>query len=383
MRETREWRFEGFAGLVRYVESLDEDRHYFRDVLDFDEVWTSSAADERDHGQRSAAFRAGRCVVVCSEPLRSDGPAGRYLALHPEGIGAIAIAVDDAQAAMADLEARGATPISDLRTTGVPGGEVRDFTITSPLPDVGFWFVERRSDGLGFPGVSLRSKAPNRGNPFRFQCFDHVTLNHQTMAPALLWFQHVLGLEPYWKVDFHTRDELPERSGSGLRSVVMWDPVSGIKFANNEPLRPDFHASQVAIFCAQQRGSGVQHVALLTSDLLRSVRELGKRGVRFVETPRSYYERLSAHLRRSGIDEIDEGIADLEELHVLVDGNGHRSYLLQIFMEDAARFSGDPKKSPFFFELIQRKGDTGFGAGNFRMLFEGVERTQRHGLQSR
>ena len=131
------------------------------------------------------------------------------------------------------------------------------------------------------------------------------------------------------------------------------------------------------IFCDDQRGNGIQHAALQVDNIVDAVKNLRDRGVRFVHTPSPYYDNIHGHLDRTGVMEIEESVEDLRENEILVDGSGPRSYLLQIFMEDATRFQGDAKRSPFFFELIERKGCPGFGSGNFRALFEGVELTQK------
>jgi 4-hydroxyphenylpyruvate dioxygenase len=224
--------------------------------------------------------------------------------------------------------------------------------------------------------------APRGGkNIFGFTHIDHVTSNFQTMKPALLWLEHVLGFEPLWEVEFHTEDVAgyAHREGSGLRSKVMWDPRSSIKFANNEPYRPWFKRSQVNVFHEEHRGDGVQHVALGTRDIVAVVRGLRERGVVFMPTPGKYYDSLPERLRQHGIDSIEEDLQTLRELEILVDGAGPGRYLLQIFLKDSAGLYGSPEAGPFFYEIIQRKGDEGFGAGNFRALFESIEREQTTG----
>jgi 4-hydroxyphenylpyruvate dioxygenase len=200
------------------------------------------------------------------------------------------------------------------------------------------------------------------------------------MQPALLWLEHVLGFERLWEVEFHTRDvaKYEVRDGSGLRSKVMWDPNTGIKFANNEPYRPAFKRSQINMFHEEHRGDGVQHVALSTGDIVRTVRLLRERGVELMPTPHTYYEMLPHRLEELGIGAIDEDLRTLSELGILVDGSGPNAYLLQIFLKDSAGLYHQPDAGPFFFEIIQRKGDQGFGAGNFRALFESIEREQAH-----
>jgi 4-hydroxyphenylpyruvate dioxygenase len=221
-------------------------------------------------------------------------------------------------------------------------------------------------------------------NAFGFGRIDHITSNFQTMKPALLWMEQVLGLEEFWEVEFHTKDAAEARRaaiqalhGSGLRSIVMRDARSGVKLANNEPWRPAFESSQIALFHEDNRGDGVQHAALTVQDILSAVRGMRARGVEFMPTPGTYYDALPDRIHASGIGMIDEDISELRELEVLVDGSGPRSYLLQIFLRDAAGLYHEPEAGPFFFEVIQRKGDQGFGAGNFRALFESIEREQQ------
>jgi len=203
--------------------------------------------------------------------------------------------------------------------------------------------------------------------------------NFQTMKPALLWMEHVLGFEQLWEVAFHTQDvasEAKREHGSGLKSVVMWDPASSVKFANNEPFRPFFKESQINLFGEDNRGDGIQHSALSVGEIVGAVRGLRAAGVEFMPTPGSYFDVLPERLQAIGVGSVDESLDVLRELEILVDGGKPRQYLLQIFLKEAAGLYHDPEAGPFFFEIIQRKGDQGFGAGNFRALFEAIEREQ-------
>jgi 4-hydroxyphenylpyruvate dioxygenase len=256
------------------------------------------------------------------------------------------------------------------------------FSITTPFGDTTFRFMERRGYRNLFPGFIATPAAAGAGNRFGFERIDHLTSNFQTMKPALLWMQHVLGLEQLWEIAFHTNDvaagptQTRREHGSGLKSVVMWDPASHVKFANNEPFRPFFKESQINIFAEDNRGDGVQHSALAVIDIVGAVRGLRARGVEFMATPGAYYDVLPERLRRIGVGRIDESIDVLRELEILVDGSAEHAYLLQIFLKEAAGREHDREAGPFFFEIIQRKGDQGFGAGNFRALFEAIERDQ-------
>jgi 4-hydroxyphenylpyruvate dioxygenase len=363
-------------GIHWYVHDLERSRRFYVDRLDFAEAWRSSPELERAGRQRSAAFVAGDFAVVCSAPLEPTSRAGRFLAKHPDGVGTLIFEVEDAERAFALLEERGGTPIDEIQTFTDDGGTLRQFSITTPFGDCTFRFRERRGYRALYPGAEAVAHAAS--NRYGFQHIDHVTSNFQTMKPALLWMEHVLGLEQLWQVEFHTVDVDPNRTtGSGLKSIVMWDPGSGIKFANNEPARPFFKASQINIFNEELRGDGVQHVALAISDIVGGVRGLRAAGVSFMPTPGSYYDMLPERLVKNKIGAIDEDHAILRDLGILVDGDHHHAYMLQIFLKEAAGLYGDASAGPFFYEIIQRKGDRGFGAGNFRALFESIEREQQ------
>jgi 4-hydroxyphenylpyruvate dioxygenase len=359
-----------------YVRDLERSRRFYVGMFDFAETWRSGPELEAAGKQRSICFSAGTINVLCSQPIGEGGRAWRFLKKHPDGVGTLVFEVEDAERAFRLLEERGGTPIDDIQTFTDDGGTLRQFSITTPFGDCTFRFVERKGYRALYPGaVAVPATGPS--NRFGFEHIDHVTSNFQTMKPALLWMEHVLGLEPMWKVEFHTSDARPGRTtGSGLKSIVMWDPASGVKFANNEPARPFFKASQINIFNEELRGDGIQHVAITVGDILSAVRGLRERKVSFMPTPASYYEMLPERIQTSGIGRIDEDIATLHELEVLVDGDHDHAYMLQIFLKEAAGLYGDPDAGPFFYEIIQRKGDRGFGAGNFRALFESIEREQ-------
>jgi 4-hydroxyphenylpyruvate dioxygenase len=376
-------------GLVRvealhyYVHDLARSRRFYLDRMDFAETARSSPALEQAGRQRSAAFEAGQVRIVCSQPLGDGGRAFRFLRKHPDGVGSVVFEVEDADRCFRLLEERGGTPVTDVEEHRDDGGTLRTFVLTTPLGDTTFRFVERRGFLGLYPGMDRLASPEGGRNAFGFGHVDHLTSNFQTMKPALLWMEHVLGLEEFWEVQFHTKDAAEARRaavqaqrGSGLRSVVMRDARSGVKFANNEPWRPAFKSSQINLFNEDHRGDGIQHAALTVTDILGAVRGLRARGVEFMPTPKAYYEALPERVRATGIGRIDEDPARLEELQILVDGAGPGSYLLQIFLRDSAGLYHDPEAGPFFFEIIQRKGDQGFGAGNFRALFESIEREQ-------
>jgi len=365
-------------GIHYYVRDLERSRKFYRDLLDFSETWRSARELETSGGQRSACFEAGDVRVVCSSPLGTTGRAARFLAKHPDGVGTLVFEVEDIERIFRLIEERGGTMLDDIQTFHDDGGTLRQFAITTPFGDTTFRFRQRDGYQSLYPGaVAVTEPEGQRSNKFGFDQMDHVTSNFQTMKPMLLWLEHVLGFEQMWEVAFHTSDVTPERkTGSGLKSIVMWDPASNTKFANNEPARPFFKSSQINIFNEELRGDGVQHVALTVKDIIPAVRDLRAAGVSFMPTPGSYYDMLPARIEKSGIKTIDEDLATLRDLQILIDGDHHHAYMLQIFLKESAGLYADPSAGPFFYEIIQRKGDRGFGAGNFRALFESIEREQ-------
>jgi 4-hydroxyphenylpyruvate dioxygenase len=363
-------------GIHYYVHDLERSRRFYIDKLDFAETWRSSPDLEKAGKQKAACFEAGNVRVVCSSPVGEGGRAARFLGKHPDGVGTLIFEVADIEKTFRLLEQRGGTPICDIETFEEGGGKLRQFSITTAFGDTTFRFRQRDGFKPLWPGA-----VPHQGggkNKFGFEEIDHTTANFQTMKPMLLWMEHVMGFEQMWEVAFHTVDVDPNRkTGSGLKSIVMWDPESNVKFANNEPARPFFKASQINIFNEELRGDGVQHVAMTVKDILTAVRQLRSNGVTFMPTPGTYYDALPERIEKSGIKKIDEDINILRELEVLIDGDHHHAYMLQIFLKESAGLYGDTKAGPFFYEIIQRKGDRGFGAGNFRALFESIERDQR------
>jgi 4-hydroxyphenylpyruvate dioxygenase len=361
-----------------YVRDLERSRRFYTELMDFAEIGGSDEELTKAGRQKSLAFMAANAVVVCIEPRGEGGRAWRWLRTHPDGVGTLNFEVEDVEKAFRLLEQRGGTPIDDVRGfKDERGNSIALFSITTPFGDTTFRFIQRDGYRALFPGFETYDEPRGGRNRIGFVGYDHTTSNFPTLAPAILWLERVMGFERYWEIEFHTTDVVPDQSrGSGLRSIVMWDPGSGVKFANNEPWRPFFRSSQINIFCEELRGAGVQHLALTVEDIIHCVRQLRERGIEFMPTPGTYYDALPERLEKMGVGSIDEDIEVLRDLEILVDGDGPGSYLLQIFLKESSGLYGESEAGPFFYEIIQRKGDQGFGAGNFRALFESIERAQ-------
>ena len=387
-------------GLIGYdsfhfvVENLERSRAFYTQRLDFKEVARASDDLVQRSGQQSVVFGAGDVRVCVSSALNQVSKAARYLKRHPSGVMSLSFRVHDLDRTMAFLDKRGGTFLADpIEAKDERGGRYRSVEIATPLGDVAFRFVERTDFRAFAPsfvdsgvavasGAAAGSNGARPENVFGISAIDHVTSNGLTMQPIIAWYRDVLGFEPFWEISFHTKDVAGERaSGSGLRSMVMWDPESGVKFATNEPLRPFYRDSQITKFVDDNLGNGVQHIAFAVTNILWSVEELQRRGVEFMKTHPAYYRDLPDRLAKLGITNVKEELRELERLQILVDGASDK-YMLQIFMREAAALHDDQRAGPFFYEIIQRAGDPGFGYGNFRALFESIERAQKNATQA-
>jgi 4-hydroxyphenylpyruvate dioxygenase len=372
----------GYDSYTFVVENIERSRAFYTSKFDFCEVARASRALCERGGEVSSIFAAGEARVEVVAPLSQSSVAARYLRRHPAGVAVLSFRVASVEQTRAVLAERGATFLGDdVDVRDGRGGRYRAFGIATPLGDVNFRFVERSDFQAFAPGVDTIAE-PGQRNRFGFERVDHVTSNARTMKPILDWYRDVLGMEEFWNIAFHTEDVAPGRAGgTGLRSIVMWEPESGIKFASNEPLAPSFESSQIARFVYDNHGPGIQHIAFSVPEIIPTVTELRRLGVDFLSTPGAYYRGLPERLQRLNIRNLAQDPAVLEQLEILVDGADNK-YMLQIFLREAAGLYDDERAGPFFYEIIQRAGDQGFGYGNFRALFESIEREQRRDASS-
>lgn len=359
------------------VTDLQRSVAFYAQRFGFQPRFQSGAAAVERTGQQSVVLQMGRNWLQLSQPVREFCDAGRFLKAHPEGALALGFEVSDIRHAFNTLLKRDGTPLDDIRT--VDG--VSFFDLGTPLGDVLFRFVQRAPGApfdAGFepwPGAAAPHVAP-------WVEVDHVTSNARTMKPVTDWYASVLGMTRFWDVEFHTT-ATPEGArkdgGTGLKSIVMWDEESGIKFATNEPLRPYFRQSQIERFVLDNKGPGIQHVALTVPSILEAVDGLVARGFEFLPAPAAYYGRLQTRLLSVGWDlaKVREPVAELQKRNILLDAS-REGYMLQIFQQElrTVQAQGADVGSPAFFEVIQRAGDRGFGYGNFRALFEAIEANQ-------
>jgi len=371
----------GYDAYEFIVADIERSRRFYTQMLDMAEVarLDERLADER--GEDAAVFAAGKASCVCITPRDRGSRAERWLKRHPDGVNVVGFRVRDLDHTRTVLEQRGATLCTAVEElTDGSGAPYRRLEIATPLGDVRFRFVERSAATLPPGFVAIADVAP--ANRFGLQVIDHITSNLLTIKPHVTWLRDVMGFEEYWRVHFHTADVNQETGGSGLASKVMWDSESGIKLANNEPVNPNYEASQIYAFVEANHGPGVQHVAFHVPQISPAVEGMRRAGIEFLDTPATYYDMLPGRLAQQKVGNFSEGLDELKHLGVLVDGEDDR-YLLQIFMVEGGLLYDDSQAGPFFYEVIQRKGARGFGEGNFRALFEAIERDQQNRVSVR
>ncbi len=367
----------GIVGYDAYefvVNDVERSRRFYTGMMDVPEVARLDEPTAAGRGEDALLFLVGKAPCICVTSRERDSAADRWARRHPDGVRLVGFRVRDLDATRRVLGERSATFCTDvIESSDHLERPYRHFDIATPLGDLRFRFVERASDALP-PGFAPLETAAG-GNSNGFQVIDHITSNLLTLEPHITWLRDVMGFEEYWRVHFHTADINPESGGSGLASIVMWDSESGIKLANNEPVTPNYEASQIYTFVEANNGPGVQHVAFHVPRIVPAVENLRRGGIEFLDTPATYYDMLPERLARQKVTNFDQNIDELKRLGILVDGGDDR-YLLQIFMVEGGLLYDDSAAGPFFYEVIQRLGARGFGEGNFRALFESIERDQ-------
>jgi 4-hydroxyphenylpyruvate dioxygenase len=346
---------------------------YLAQGFGFQHVATSSGAAMEATGTRRHLVACGDIRLFLRESVYPGSPVRRYLERHPEGISRINFLVQDIEATESQLLERNATPTEFVLTEESQAGPWRSLCIATPLGDVEFAFVQAPAGAdLIPPGMDRIAAFDSKYNPAGLTAIDHLTTNTRTLMPTLAFYEHVMGFSRCWDVQFHTED-FRIGVGSGLKSVAMEDVHSGIKFVTNEPLRPRFAESQIQLHVDTNRGPGIQHVAFGVSNVIKAVEHCRTNGVFFMPTPPEYYQALPARLGTQGVPNLTQSLQEIERLGILVDGDKN-GCLLQAFCHDQSVQFRRPHAGPVFFELVERCGCQRFGEGNFRALFEAMQR---------
>jgi len=307
----------------------------------------------------SYLLQQNKIRLLLTTPLTPESPLNDHLYRHGDAVKDVAFWVDDATAAWEYATQRGAESVREPEKISDDHGSVVLSAIKT-YGDTLHTFVERSNyNGIFIPGFEAVNGKDVQNTGLNF--IDHIVGNQPDgqMEPVVNWYQEVLNFHRFWTVD----DKDISTEYSSLRSIVVANDNERIKMPINEPA-DGVKKSQIQEFVDYYGGAGVQHIAMDTKDIITTVRQLRENGVDFLETPQSYYDAL---LGRVG--KIDEDIKILSELGILVDADKD-GYMLQIFTKPIL------DRPTVFFEIIQRKGSQSFGKGNFKALFESIEREQ-------
>jgi 4-hydroxyphenylpyruvate dioxygenase len=339
-----------------YVGNAKQAAHYFCREFGF-RVVAYCGLETGNRNKVSYVLGQNRIRFVVSGSLSDNHPISEFVKKHGDGVKDIALRVTDVERAYKEAVARGAIAISQPEEFSDEYGTVRKAVIGT-YGDTIHTLIERENyQGLFMPGYkSAEAEIPYEDTGLIG--IDHVVGNVEHMEEWVLYYEKVMG----FKQMIHFDDKDISTEYSALMSKVMHNG-GRIKFPINEPAEGK-RKSQIQEYLEFYNGAGVQHVALLTNDIVKTVETLRKNGVEFLGTPDTYYDQLSER-----VGNITEDVNKLRQLKILVDRDDE-GYLLQIFTKPVV------DRPTLFVEIIQRKGARGFGEGNFKALFESIEREQ-------
>jgi len=348
----------GIDHIELYVGNASQAAYFFTHALGF----RRSAVAGLETGVRdrsSHVVEQGRIRFVLTSALHGASEIARHVAEHGDGVKVTALSVPDAEEAYRVAVRRGARGVHEPWRESDGDGTVRMATIAT-YGETLHTFVERDGyQGAFLPGYEAVGDGDEAAG--LLVGIDHVVGNVELgrLDEWVGYYERVFGMTEM--IHFTDRDISTEYSA--LMSKVLTDGKGRVKFPINEPAE-GMRKSQIEEYLEYYGGAGVQHVALATGDIVGTVAELRRRGVRFLATPESYYDELPGR-----IGDIDESLSDLRRLGILADRDDE-GYLLQIFTAPL----GD--RPTIFLEVIERHGARGFGEGNFKALFEAIEREQ-------
>lgn len=342
-----------------YVSNAKQAAHYYKAAFGYQSL-AYSGLETGNRETESYVLAQDKIRLVLTSPLKSGTEIGKHIDKHGDGVKVTALWVDDATYAYNEAVKRGAKSYMEPTTEEDADGKVVRSGIHS-YGEVVHIFVERKDyNGIFLPGFK---KWETRYNPesVGLKFVDHMVGNVELgrMNYWVKFYEEVMGFTQIMSFD----DKDISTEYTALMSKVMSSGNGRIKFPINEPA-PGLKKSQVDEYLEFYEGEGVQHIAVATDNIIKTVTELRDRGVEFLNIPTTYYDVLEER-----VGKIDEDIEPLKELGILVDRDDE-GYLLQIFTKTVQA------RPTMFFEIIQRKGATSFGKGNFKALFEAIEREQ-------
>jgi 4-hydroxyphenylpyruvate dioxygenase len=345
--------------LELYVGNALQAAHYYKTAFGFQSL-AFCGLETGVKDKTSYVLVQDKIRLVLTTPLKADTEIGRHIDKHGDGVKVVALWVEDATKAFEETTARGAKPFMEPQVEKDENGEVVRSGIYT-YGDTVHIFVERKNySGVFLPGFKPWKSSYNP-KPIGLKYVDHMVGNvgWGEMNQWVDFYANVMGFAQL--VSFDDKDISTEYTA--LMSKVMSNGNGRVKFPINEPA-DGAKKSQVEEYLDFYNGSGIQHIAVATDDIIETVTQLQSRGVEFLNVPTTYYDDL---LDRVG--HIDEDLEPLKKLGILVDRDDE-GYLLQIFTKPV-----EPRPT-MFFEIIQRKGARSFGKGNFKALFEAIEREQ-------
>ncbi len=350
---------EGIDAIVFGVGNGKQAAHFYSTAFGF-RVTGYAGPETGDRDAASYVLEQGKARFVLRSPLRPGTPLADHVSRHGDGVIDVALRVPDARAAYEGAVARGARGLSEPEVLEDTTGKVVVASIAT-YGETRHSLVERTAySGCYLPGFRpVEDRTPPQHR--RFQAVDHVVGNVELgrMDEWVEFYSRVMGFTQL--AEFVGDDIATEYSA--LMSKVVWDGHGRVKFPLNEPA-VGRRKSQIDEYLEFYGGPGVQHIALATNDIVGSVRQMRADGVQFLETPDTYYDDLAAR-----VGNVRVGVEELRELRILADRDDE-GYLLQIFTKPVQ------DRPTVFFELIERHGSQGFGKGNFKALFEAIEREQ-------
>ncbi|MFD2566759.1 4-hydroxyphenylpyruvate dioxygenase [Pseudotenacibaculum haliotis] len=348
-----------------YVGNAKQSAHFYKTAFGF-QSFAYKGLETGSTDSVSYVLKQDKIRLVLTTPLNSKSPINDHIVKHGDGVKVVALWVDDARSAYEETTKRGAKSYMEPTVETDEHGEVVRAGIYTYGETV-HMFVERKDyNGTFMPGFQ-KWESDYNPSPVGLKFIDHMVGNvgWGQMNKWVKWYEDVMGFVNFLSFD----DKQIHTEYSALMSKVMSNGNGRIKFPINEPAKAP-KRSQIEEYLDFYEGEGVQHIAVATDDIIETVSQLKARGVEFLPPPpQSYYdmipERLGEHM-----EIMNEDINRLQELSILVDAD-EEGYLLQIFTKPVE------DRPTLFFEIIQRMGAKGFGAGNFKALFESIEREQQ------
>jgi 4-hydroxyphenylpyruvate dioxygenase len=350
----------GIDHVEYYVGNAKQAAFYYSKAFGF-KVTAYSGPETKVRDRASYVLEQGEARLVMTGGMGPEGPIAEHVLRHGDGVKDVAFRVPDSTHAFEYATGQGATGVIEPTVVEDEHGKVVRSAIAA-YGDTIHSFVERENySGPFLPGYRAEPAIADDGPDVGIELIDHVVCNVELgkMTEWANFYARVLGFDQL----VHFRDDQISSEYTALMSKVMWDGVGRVKLPINEPA-PSKKKSQIDEYLEFYRGPGVQHIAMLSKDIIASVDALRRRGVRFIRVPQTYYEAM-----RQRIGTIDESLDEVQRLNILADRD-EEGYLLQIFTKNVE------DRPTVFYEIIDRHGSRGFGLGNFKELFLAIEREQ-------